>query len=72
MLKFISCHVPKSPLEMLVESFLETQSPNPLMQLQRYAETYPELKQHLREVMVLWHLRRELAWTYQPLFFRIR
>jgi protease-4 len=63
---------PKSPLEMLVESFLETQSPNPLVQLQRYAETYPELKQHLREVMVLWHLRRELAWTYQPLFFRIR
>jgi len=62
---------PKSPLEALVESFLETRSPSPLAQLSQMAQQMPELQPHIRQVMVLWQLRHELAWTYQPVFFRI-
>lgn len=62
---------PKSPIESLLESFLEVQSPHPLSQLAQLAQEMPELKPHVKQLLVLWHLRHDLAWAYQPIFFRI-
>ncbi|GBD35708.1 Protease 4 [bacterium HR36] len=62
---------PKSPLELFLESFVETRSPQLLSQLSQLAQQMPELRPHVRQLTPLWHLRHELTWTYQPLFFRI-
>ncbi|MCS7015603.1 MAG: signal peptide peptidase SppA [Gemmatales bacterium] len=62
---------PKSPIEALLESFLELRTPQPLSSLTQLAQQMPELRPHLRHIAVLWYLRYELVWTYQPMFFRI-
>lgn len=62
---------PKSPLEALLDSFLEVRAANPVAQWTQAAEVPIELKPHLRQILLLWHLRQELGWAYQPMFFRI-